>query len=119
MRHIMDRSGSVEQILDVENQLSQVREQIETLESSLKTMHEQVVYSTIDVSLSAETAAAPVEPTAASQLANAVHAASHAFAQSVVTLIAGLVWAIVFAPYLAIAAALAYLTARRLRHARP
>jgi hypothetical protein len=32
IRKIMDRSGTIAQVLDAENQLSQVREQIETLE---------------------------------------------------------------------------------------
>ena len=119
MRHIMDRSGSVEQILDVENQLSDVRQQIQTLEASLKTMREQVVYSTIDVSLSAETTVAPVEPPPASQLATALHAAWHAFSQSVVSLAAGVVWVLVFTPYVAVLAVLAFIAARRLRPARP
>jgi hypothetical protein len=119
LRKIMDRSGSVEQILDVENQLSQVREQIETLESSLKTMRRQVVYSTIDVTLSAETSVSPVTPAAGAQLANAFRSAVHAFGESGIAILSALLWLIVFAPYFAIIAAIAWLAARRLRPARP
>jgi hypothetical protein len=119
LRKIMDRSGSVEQILDVENQLSQVREQIETLESSLKTMRRQVVYSTIDVLLSAETSVSPVTPAAGTQLANAFRSAVHAFGESAIAILSALLWLVVFAPYFAIIAAIAWLAARRLRHARP
>src|SRR6202035_434351 len=104
IRKIMDRSGTVGQVLDAENQLSQVREQIETLESDLKTMHAQVAYSTISVTLEAEAANAPVEPKAASQLATAWHAALHALSQTTVALIAFLLWLVVFAPYIALVA---------------
>jgi Domain of unknown function (DUF4349) len=104
IRKIMDRSGTVGQVLDAENQLSQVREQIETLESDLKTMHAQVVYSTISVTLEAEAANAPVEPKAASQLATAWNAALHALSQTTVALIAFLLWLVVFAPYIALVA---------------
>lgn len=41
---IMDRSGSVSQVMEAENQLSRVRESIETLESSLKSLHRQAAY---------------------------------------------------------------------------
>lgn len=119
LRKIMDRSGDVDEILNVETQLSQVREQIETLESSLKTMREQVIYSTIDVSLSAETGNVPVEPPALSQLGNALRGAWHAFTQSGVAILSALVWLLVFAPYLAIIAAIGWLAARRLRLVRP
>ncbi|MBV8153683.1 MAG: DUF4349 domain-containing protein [Candidatus Eremiobacteraeota bacterium] len=119
MRAIMDRSGSVEQILEVENQLSQVREQIETLESSLTAMHRQVAYATIDVSLSAESSVSPVGPTAFAQLGNALRSATHAFTECAVAILSGLVWLLVFAPYLAVIAAIAWLGIRRLRLARP
>jgi hypothetical protein len=117
IRKIMDRSGTVGQVLDAENQLSQVREQIETLESDLKSMHGQVIYSTIDVSFEAEAAPAPVEPKAASQLATAWHAAVHALSQLTVGLIAALVWLLVFIPYLLLAFAVAYVLYTRLRKA--
>jgi hypothetical protein len=106
IRRIMDRSGSVEQVMDAENQLSQVRQQIEELESQIKSMRDQVAYATIDVDLQAETATVQARPTAASQLASAWNAAVAQLAQSVVDLVAALMWIAVFTPYaiLAIAA---------------
>lgn len=104
IRKIMDRSGTVGQVLEAENQLSRIREQIETLESDLKSMNERVVYSTISVSLEAEASTAPVERTATSQLVSAWHAALRALSQLTVGLIAVLLWLIVFAPYLLAAA---------------
>jgi len=111
IRRIMDRSGSVEEVMDVENQLSSVREQIETLESGLKTMHGQVVYSTIDVSLQTEGANAPVEPAALAQLGTAWKNAVHSLTQTTVNLIATIMWIVVFAPYV-LAVALVALAVR-------
>lgn len=115
IRKIMDRSGSIAQVLDAENQLSQVREQIETLESQLKSMRTQVAYATISVNIEAEAASAPVEPTPLSQLASAWSAAVHAVAQTTVGLIAVLLWLLVFVPYAAIAVAAAYVTYKQIR----
>jgi hypothetical protein len=115
IRKIMDRSGTVTQVLDAENQLSQVREQIETLESEIKSMEQRVVYSTIDVGLEAEAANAPVEPTAVSQLGAAWQASVHAFSQTTVALIAIALWLVVFAPYVLIAALVAFAAYAQLR----
>jgi hypothetical protein len=112
---IMDRSGTVDQVLEAENQLSTVREQIETLESGLKTMHGQVAYSTIDIDMLAEGANAAVDPSPASQIAGATQAAVHALVQFSIGLVGMLVWLAVFTPYLAAIALIAYLGYRRVR----
>lgn len=114
IRRIMDRSGTVGQVLEAENQLSQVRERVETLESDLKSMKERVVYSTISINLEAEASTTPVERTAIAQLASAWHAALHALSQLTVGFIAVLLWLVVFAPYLLVAA-LGSLTYTQLR----
>lgn len=115
IRHIMDRSGNVAQIMDAENQLSQVREQIETLESDLSYMRSRVAYATIDVDLQAEAANVPVQPTAASQIANAWHTAMASLAQTTIGLVALLLWIAVFVPYVLLAAALLWLAYAQLR----
>ena len=107
MRKIMDRSGSVEQILDVENQLSQVREQIETLEADIASMNRRVTYATISVDLAEETSNVAVEPTVAAQLASTWRQAMHALSQMIVALLSTLLWLVVFSPFaIAIAVAL-------------
>ncbi|HEY9179981.1 MAG TPA: DUF4349 domain-containing protein [Candidatus Baltobacteraceae bacterium] len=108
IRAIMNRSGSVSEVMDAENQLSQVREQIETLEAQIKSMRRQVAYATIDITLTAEAAAAPVQPTAAAQLASAWHGAVAALSQMTVGLLAALLWCAVFVPYALAAGALAW-----------
>lgn len=112
IRKIMDRSGTVGQVLEAENQLSQVREQIETLESSLKLMRGRVVYSSIEISAQAEAVPATVEPALSSQLASALAAAVHALTQTTVALLSLVVWLLVFVPYAIALVAVVYLARR-------
>lgn len=100
IRSIMDRSGSVSQIMDAENQLSQVREQIETLESELKDMRGRVAYATIDIEMQAEAKTAPVTPPASSQLVSSWHDAVASLGAVTISLIATMLWFVVFVPYL-------------------
>lgn len=51
-RGLMDRSGKIEEVLAVVNELSRVRGEIERLEASRKYMTEQVAMSAIQISLS-------------------------------------------------------------------
>jgi|SRR5579883_1236737 len=115
IRAIMDRSGNVSQVMDAENQLSQVREQIEELESSLASMRGQVAYSTISVDVQAEAAAQPVEPNALAQIANAWRAALHALSQTAIAVAALMVWLLVFLPLAAVAALLVLIVSAQLR----
>ncbi len=115
IRRIMARSGSVSQVMDAEMQLSQVREQIETLESDLKGMRTRVAYATIDVDLQAETTSAPVTPTAASEVASTWHSALAALGAFTFGIIALVLWIAVFVPYLAAVALILWLLARKLR----
>jgi hypothetical protein len=114
IQKIMDRSGSIGQILEAENQLSSVREQIETLDADLKSMRNRVRYSTISVTLAAEASTAPLEPTAAAQLVSSWHAARHAVSQLTIGLAASIVWLAAFIPYLLLAALGLWLLRKRL-----
>ncbi len=115
IRAIMDRSGSVSQVMDAENQLSEVREQIETLESELASMKNRVVYATIELDVQTELAPAAVEPTWRAQLANAWARAVHSVSQFTIALMAFGLWLLLFAPYLLLAAAFAWLIYGQLR----
>lgn len=119
IQKIMDRSGSIAQVLDAENQLSTVREQIETLDADVKSMKNRVNYSTISVSLVAETSTAPSEPSATAQLVSAWREARHAVAQFTVGIAATAVWIAAFVPYLLLAALCFWLLKRRLLRAAP
>lgn len=108
---IMDRSGDVSQIMDVENQLSTVREQIETLQADVASMRGRVAYSTIDIHLESEARNMPIEPSALTQVKDTIAAATHSLLQTTVSLIGLCIWLVVFIPY-ALLAALAALALR-------
>ena len=114
MLGIMDRSGNVSQIMDAEDKISSVREQIETLESDLKSMNGRVAYSSIDIHLAAEVNNKPAEPTAANQLTNAFGSAVHALSQTTIGLLSTVIWLLVFAPYPLAVAALVWVIWRAL-----
>ncbi len=99
---IMERSGSVGEVLNAENQLSQVRENIETLESDLKFKQNRVIYATVDISVASEANATVVEPGFAAQLSNAWLAALDSLSQTTLDLLALITWLVVYLPYLAV-----------------
>ena len=111
---IMDRSGSVGQVLEAENQLSQVREQIETTDADIKNMINRVRYSTIDLTLEAEVASAPAAPAGLAQLATAWAASTHALMQFTLGIIASLIWILTFTPYIVAIAVVAVVVRRKL-----
>jgi len=116
---IMDRSGRVSDILGVENQLSDVREQIEKLDAEAQALKARVATSTIDVHLEEEARTLGAEPNAVSQLSNAWAAAWHASREAALGLVARLFFLIAFAPFwlaiLGIVALAVAQTRRRLR----
>jgi hypothetical protein len=119
MLKIMDRSGRVGEVLAVENQLSDVREQIEKLDAEAQALKARVVTSTIDVHLEEELRTIGAEPNAASQLGDAWAAAWHASREAALGLVARLFFLIAFAPYwliaIAIGAVIVAQARRRLR----
>ncbi|MGA8840811.1 MAG: DUF4349 domain-containing protein [Candidatus Aquilonibacter sp.] len=114
---IMDRSGTVGQILDAENQLSSVREQIETLEADLTSMRGRVTYSTITTELDAEPVSAPVRPRALDQLANAWRDDVASLGQFTIGMVAMLMWLVVFMPYALVPAIVVWVLLARRKHA--
>jgi hypothetical protein len=114
---IMDRSGTVAQVLNAENQLSDVRGQIEQLEADLKSMRQRVAYSTITTELDAEPATVPVHPSVGAQLANEWQDAVAHMGAFTLGLIALVMWLVVFAPYVLVPGLIVWLLARRRKHA--
>jgi len=96
---IMDRSGRVGDILAVENQLNDVREQIEKLDAETQALKARVATSTIDVHLEEEARTLGAEPNAVSRLSNAWAAAWHASREAALGLVARLFFLIAFAPF--------------------
>jgi Domain of unknown function (DUF4349) len=99
---LMDRSGSIANILEVSRELSSVRQQIEQIDAQLKNLQNQVSYSTIEVSF--ESAVANLEqprPVGESMGATWQEATQSVRSFSVGLLRLGL-WLLAYSPYLAL-----------------
>ena len=111
---IMDRSGKIQAVLDVEQQLSATRQSIEELDAEAKSMRRRVAYATITIDLSDEKTVPVAAPGPASQLGDAWRAALHRAAGFTLWLAAQAFVLIAFAPYLGLLLLAAYLLRRRL-----
>jgi hypothetical protein len=99
MLKIMDRSGKIGEVLDVETQLSSVREQIEKLDAEKHALSGRVTNATLEVSLEDEAPLAAAEPSAGSRLAAAWSAAWRDSRETALALVARGFVLLAFAPY--------------------
>jgi hypothetical protein len=98
---IMDRSGSVGDVLNAARELGNIREQIERLDAVQKNLRNQVAYSTIYLNLQAPVSAAEVvEPSLGSQLQETWTDATDAFQSFGVGLLKLSIYLLVFSPFL-------------------
>ncbi len=111
--NIMDRSGTIDQVLSVTQQLSSVREQIEQLDAQLASTKYQVAYSTIDISFISP--ALIVTPTSMKLLGDAWLSAVASLRKVTIRLLSLGLWLVVFSPYLVALALVTVLALRRLR----
>jgi hypothetical protein len=108
---IMERSGSIGDVLNVARELSNVRSSIEQIDAQLSSLQERVAYSTINLSLQ-EAIATPIPQRAtATQLQETWKSAARSFGKVTVDLMQLGIWLMVYSPYLLILAggAVAYL----------
>ena len=61
LMELMDQAETIEDLITIENRLSEVRYQIESMESQLRSYDNQVDYSTVDISISEVKELTPVE----------------------------------------------------------
>jgi hypothetical protein len=99
MLRIMDRAGKIPDVLEVTQQIAQVREQIEQLDAQLQSMQHRVAYSTISIGIQDEKPAATVEPSAGVQIEDAWKAALISVKKVSVRLVSRLLTIIAFAPF--------------------
>jgi hypothetical protein len=105
---IMDRQGKIEDVLAAEQQLSQVREQVEQLDGQLQATKHQVAYSAIDVSLTdAAAKTTTVAPTGAQKLGDAWQAALRSVGGFTLGILSSVLWLVAYLPYIALVAVLA------------
>ncbi len=112
---IVDRSGKIADVLEVESHLASVRETIETLAAEAKTMRRRVAFASLTVESSDERTAAAVVPQPAAQLADAWRSAREAVWTFTLALIARALWVVAFLPYACALAIVVLLLRRRYR----
>ena len=61
LMELMDQAETIEDLITIENRLSEVRYQIESMESQLRSYDNQVDYSTVDISISEVKELTPVD----------------------------------------------------------
>jgi archaellum component FlaC len=101
-RKIMERSGSVRDILAVSKELSAIREQIEQLDASVKNLRQQVAYSTINLKVEEMQSATPSSDAFGVQVQETWKNSTHAAGSLGTNLVLGLLWLLPFIPFMAI-----------------
>jgi archaellum component FlaC len=114
-RKIMDRSGSVRDILAVSKELSAIREQIEQLDATVKNLRQQVAYSTINLKVEETRSANPTSDAFGVQVEETWKNSTRAAGSLGTNLALGLLWLLPFAPFIAIGGGGVYYIVRRLR----
>ncbi|MCC5664584.1 DUF4349 domain-containing protein [Nostoc sp. CHAB 5784] len=108
LQKIMDRAGSVRDVLSVAQELSNVRETIEQINAQLKSLQNQVAYSTITLNLEAAVSSTSSQPAFGLQVQETWNKSTHSLSSFSVGLLKLGIWLIVYSPYLLIFAALIY-----------
>lgn len=112
---IMDRSGSVADVLKVSQELKTIRQQIEQIDAQVKRLQAQVAFSTVNLSLESAIATTPPQPSLGDRVQEAWSQSTHAVVNLTFGLLGILVWFVVFLPYL-IGIGLAGFFAKRFLH---
>jgi hypothetical protein len=102
-RKIMDRSGSVRDILAVSKELSSIREQIEQLDATVKNLRQQVAYSTINLKVEETRSTTPTNDAFGVHVQETWKNSTHAAGSLVTNLALGLLWLLPFTPFIGMA----------------
>ncbi len=106
---IMDRSGSVADVLAASQELSNIRESIERIDAQLKSLRNQVAYSTISLTLEAAVSAQQTpEPALGLRVQETWGKATHSVGELTLGLFALSIWLLAFSPYLLLIGAAVY-----------
>ena len=106
---IMERSGSVADVLKASQELSNIRESIEQIDAQLKSLRNQVAYSTISLTLEAAVSAQQdPEPSLGLRVQETWGKATHSVGEVTLGLFALSIWLLAFSPYLIVIGAAAY-----------
>ncbi|MBD2163650.1 DUF4349 domain-containing protein [Calothrix membranacea FACHB-236] len=108
LQKIMDRSGSVRDVLSVAQELSNVRQSIEQIDAQLKNLQNQVAYSTITLNLEAAVSSSSPQRGLGSQIQETWNNSSNSVGEFTVGLLKLGIWLMVYSPYLLILVAAIY-----------
>lgn len=97
---IMERSGSVGDVLNAANQLSNIRESIERIDAQLKSFQNQVAYSTVTLNLEAIVITNSTPENLGLKLQDTWGKATHSMGEFTWALVALILWLLAFSPYL-------------------
>ncbi len=95
---ILERSGSIKDVLVVSQELSKIREQIEKIDAQLKSLKTRVAFSTIRIRLEAETVSLPPQENLGTQLEETWDTSTHALGEFMTALMRLGIWLAVFSP---------------------
>jgi Domain of unknown function (DUF4349)/Putative zinc-finger len=116
LRKLMDKGGKVDEILTVQQNLSEVRGQIEQLDAQHQQDLHRVATSTIDVSLSEDRPnAAPAKPGPTARIDGAWRGGLNALADTVISVLSALAFCVAYAPIPLTLAGAVYAATRFLR----
>ena len=106
---IMERSGSVGDVLKASQELSNIRESIERIDAQLKSLRNQVAYSTISLTLEAAVSAQQTpEPSLGLQVQETWGKATHSVGELTLGLFGLGIWLLAYSPYFLLIAAAVY-----------
>ncbi len=112
---IMERSGSIGDVLKVSQEVSNVRSQIEQLDAQLTNLSNRVAYSVVSVTLEEAIASIPPQTPLATEMQESWEQASHAVGQFTVGLMKLGIWLVAYSPYWLILAIAATVWSQRRR----
>ncbi|MCZ0901313.1 DUF4349 domain-containing protein, partial [Microcoleus sp. HI-ES] len=106
---IMERSGSVGDVLKAAQELSNIRESIERIDAQLKSLRNQVAYSTISLTLEAAVSAQQTpEPSLGLRVQETWGKATHSVGELTLGLFGLGIWLLAYSPYLLLIGAAVY-----------
>ncbi|HIK28628.1 MAG: DUF4349 domain-containing protein [Oscillatoriaceae bacterium SKW80] len=106
---IMERSGSVGDVLKAAKELNTIRESIERIDAQLKSLRNQVAFSTINLNLEAVVSASPVsQPPLGVRIQETWGQATHSVSEFTLGLLSLTIWLFAFSPYLVLVALAVY-----------
>ena len=116
LRKLMDKGGNVDDILSVQQKLSEVRGEIEQLDAQHRNDVHRVATSTIAVTITEDRPnPTPAKPGPTARIDGAWHSGLNALADNVIAFVTTVVWCVAYAPIPLALAGLTYAVARTLQ----